>query len=248
VKNKLILVDIDQVVCDFVTPFCEWGNQVFGKNVSPEDVDCYDMFRLFGIPPQADGAAVEMFFASIPQIPEVPGAIEVLKMLAEDHEIWYVTARPTMAYGQTEDWLSRRGVLHRIVHCSSADKVRAINSMAKRGMQVVGMIEDNPHTAMEAANHWPVWLLDYPYNQEARHAGIRRVKDWPELVRGILEDKRTAPRLTMTEREYADVRFTEALLAYLGTLTKSPIQVEGKQMVSLPDGQLKLEVYLKAVS
>ena len=249
-KRGLLLVDIDQVVCDFVTPFCEWGNKVFGKDVSPADVDCYDMFKLFGIPDElAATFTIEAFFESNTPIPEVPGAVQGMKKLADEFRIWYVTARPRSATENTVMWMEDRGIRHRIIHCSSADKIKAVENFRRHEIPVRGMIEDNPDTAMEAAGQgWEVWLLDYPYNQEASHGCLTRVKDWPELVKRILETEDYAPGLTMSELEYTRARFMDELHRYLKALSGRPCEVEYQQVSKLPDGQLRLEFYLKVVS
>jgi uncharacterized HAD superfamily protein len=254
VKHGLLLVDIDQVVCDFVTPFCEWGNRMLGKDVSPADVDCYDMFKLFDIPEADSGRMLMAFFASGTEIPAVPGAVEGMKQLATRYRIWYVTARPRTANGVTVQWLNERGIAHRVIHCSSDGKVRAVNSLVTRGTNVTGMIEDNPAAALEAADSWPVWLLDYPYNREAEHPNVTRVKDWSALVASIMGSQED-PRLTMSEEEYAHARFADALRTYLKATLGQDTEVGYVQVVgddydpgTGEYGRCTLEVDLKVVN
>lgn len=252
-KRGLLLVDIDQVVCDFVTPFCEWGNKVFGKDVSPADVDCYDMFKLFDIPndPPLVQLMLETFFASDTAIPEIPGAVDGLTELASNFRIWYATARPKRTATKTVDWLSARGIAHRVVHCSSTDKTKLLVNLPKEGRYVKGIVEDNPETALLAAEKgYRVWLLDYAYNREAEHPLITRVSSWSELVRSIkaMDD---APQLTMSENEYSSARLGEALRQYLRPLI-GPCDVEFMRLseVATPraDKIFRFEVNMKVVS
>ncbi|MGI6657796.1 MAG: 5' nucleotidase, NT5C type [Dethiobacteraceae bacterium] len=88
------------------------------------------------------------------------GAAECLHMLAKEHELFYVTARPEWARQITEQWLRRNG-FPKAPLIMSCNKPKVI---AELGIDL--MLEDAPHEIRGLRKICRVIVRKAPYNTE----------------------------------------------------------------------------------
>lgn len=110
------------------------------------------------------------FFAGIPDDPVLPEGRAVVDRLARDHELIYLTGRPSSTRGETEAWLSRHGFPRaRLVMRSARDRRPArqtkpalLRDLTGDGRRVAVVVDDDPEVceALETAG-WPVLRADW---------------------------------------------------------------------------------------
>lgn len=90
-KTLRILVDMDGTIVDMLTPFCAWLKETHNVDLTPADIDDWDLIRC--VPPEVGYKVYDFFKQSVYRdLKPYPGAIETLKEWKEaGHEIVLVT-------------------------------------------------------------------------------------------------------------------------------------------------------------
>ena len=123
------------------------------------------------------------------EVNPVRNALESVKSLIEDHEIFIITSRPLIYKERTGKWVKKHlsDVPLTIIHSSDfhggqlKTKVEICKDL---GIQL--MIEDHKSYSLECANvNIKVILFDKPWNKDVKHKNIVRVKDWIEALKEI---------------------------------------------------------------
>lgn len=176
-------LDIDGVVADSFPVFVEELNKHYGKTVTK--LDNYDMTKVYNVPWDDiskffDDNMEYLFNAPKP----MKGAVEGIKsLLAQGHEIIYVTARNCGAEERvTLKWMKKNKIpYNKILFVGAASKTFAV-----REQRIDVFVEDFMGNALEiAAIGVPVLLLDAPYNQGKLPNGVIRCKDWSDILDNI---------------------------------------------------------------
>ncbi|AFM39607.1 hypothetical protein Desaci_0541 [Desulfosporosinus acidiphilus SJ4] len=177
-------VDIDGVVSDSYPYWMQELNRFFGKDI--KIITDYDIHKVFDVP-RSDmndffvGNSERLLY--MPNI--VPGAKEGIETLVkEGHEIIYVTARTSEEKDVTVRWLAKSEIPHEHVLFSGFNS--KVNLVKEWDIDV--FIEDYHVNAEEiAAIGVPVFLLTTSYNQncEVLPKGIKRCRNWEDIVEGI---------------------------------------------------------------
>jgi len=186
--NKLILVDVDNVMFDFNTPFYDWVEAE--KNLVPNGArnSSYRFEHLYGTTEAEMVAHVEEFSngENFGMLPPMPGAVEAI------------------------DHLKKAGyAFEAITACCDAPAVREAREKALRAtygisdIHYVGLgqnkfsmlskykpsfwVEDNLKNAMDGsmAGHY-TFLIDHEYNRGTER-GIHRVAGWADIEAAIAE-------------------------------------------------------------
>jgi 5'(3')-deoxyribonucleotidase len=187
-----ILVDVDNVLCNFTGPFVSVLNYTTGKhNITPDQVTDFD-FRSVASQRALEWAWTEVdntkgWCASLPALSGIDHQLRILR--SAGHEVVAVTAPRFGPYWMHEraQWLFDHGF----------GKNEAIFTHAKQCVTGDVFIDDSLENVQKwtAANQGLGILVDAPWNQhggksgfaEGAHNRTRRVKDLKEAV-DIIQD------------------------------------------------------------
>lgn len=178
-----ILLDIDGVAADFITPCLEAIFAYTGVRYAPARVIDWDIMKALNIP-DALGRAI---YASMERpglcrdIRPYPGAAEGIAQLRVFADVWAVTA-PFSG----DHWLPERDVWLRDVLGFKSDHILHVRSAAKPAIRGDVLVEDKVSTleAWAAAHRHGVGVLfERDYNR-GQWSGPT-VRSWPALVAAL---------------------------------------------------------------
>lgn len=166
-----ILVDIDGVLAEQVSPALDRYNAAHGANVLRSDIVTYNE--------PVDNTDIGAIIASVDvrDCPLIAGAREAMVQLCRRHHVMIVTARPVALMEPTEAWL----VHNRIPYhswMSTKDKSDAPGDV---------LIDDyTGHVAAFAAKGKRAILFDQPWNERDRvpHGAVRCC-GWGDVLKQI---------------------------------------------------------------
>lgn len=176
------LIDVDGVLCDFVSGYCELVHQITGRAYTLADVTDFG-FKSLGLTDYQRNRIVARLCEPgwVLTLGELPGAIDGVRAIeAAGNSVVFVTSpwrgHSTWAY-ERDHWLSQRFPNCRIIstnqkHCIDGDV----------------LIDDKPeHIEQWSAAHPDgVGLLwDAPYNRASFFG--RRVSDWSFILEFVRE-------------------------------------------------------------
>lgn len=200
-----ILLDQDQVLCQWTERVLEWFNRDYGTSIKITDVKDWGLAKTLG-------PAGRDFIRSCMRWPEfytrldpVPGAIEGTEwLLNRGHEVRIVTAVPAsagIAYHGKQQWLRDRMPFFELDWF--------VAHQLKWEVEGDLLLDDGPHNIkgfME--RNRKVAVFDCPWNKDV--VGTWRVRDWQhfkELIRHLEEEKEIQDEL---ESKRAHSMFDEA--------------------------------------
>jgi 5'(3')-deoxyribonucleotidase len=178
-----VLLDIDGVVCDFLTPFIAHINSAMGTSHKLEDMTQWDMYSSFNVPQD-----VREIVDSIIKTPgycdslkPLPGAVDGAKKLMEIADVYVVTSP-----WNSDTWESERRQWIRRYLGLGGDHV--INTRAKHVVAGDALIDDKDETLKRWAKCHPHglalrWLG--PANHLAHYNG-HSTCDWDRAIEIIL--------------------------------------------------------------
>lgn len=164
-KKLTIVIDLDAIIIDLLRPWLNWYNQIYGDNVTVDDIKTYHIEAH-----TSKVAKIEdlyKFFeehTNYANCPVLPGAAEGLLELREaGHDIIIATATA----GQTAHlkWpLARKAApwLHENDIMVGARKEKIMGDV---------FIDDAPKNIVKYRNAWPnshILTIAYPYNRDCR--------------------------------------------------------------------------------
>lgn len=183
-----ILVDVDGVCADFLGPVLDTIYEVSGTRYSREDVNGWNIEECLNLDRDDWAETVKEIqspgFAR--KLQPLPHAIESVKKLAQQHEVYFVTAdwrgSPTWVYDRNH-WLTD--------HFGALGK-RTVHTSQKHLISGNVLIEDKPGNihgwAVRQKGH--AILFDAPYNRnEQDRFYFTRVKSWYQALLAISEVK-----------------------------------------------------------
>ncbi len=161
-----ILVDMDAIVVDLLPVWLSRYNAEWDDNVQTADIYDYDTSKCV-----KSECGVKVFgYLNEPglftDLPEIPGAVKVLKRLHGDgHEITIVTApveAPT-CHGEKAVWLKN--------HMPFLNRKDLIAAHKKHHVHGDVLIDDSPANLRDYRIRWPqakTMAIGYPYNEVIR--------------------------------------------------------------------------------
>jgi uncharacterized HAD superfamily protein len=175
-------IDFDGTIADASSAKIRYALERFGVELTPELT-----MRPGGVPviglERYEAMVADIFGTELTlEFEPMPGALEVLRRLAAEHEIYVVTARLDHEVDLAARWLETRGVEVRGVrHTARGPKTDACRELG------LGLyLDDTPAELARLAEGGLceaglcAALLETPYNREDdRHAAVRLVPDWP---------------------------------------------------------------------
>ena len=172
-RRPVILLDVDDVLADFVGKLLAHYNADHGTTITPDQLTSWDMTTVCG-PQIYDYFAKPGMFGGVDLHP-CPGAVESVWRLADWCELWAVTSLPpaALAVGAARDraaWLARH-----------FPAIRGMVIASKKAC-VWGdaLIDDRP--ANLVGGPWRGILMDRPHNQD-HVGGEPRVHSWAQAER-----------------------------------------------------------------
>jgi 5'(3')-deoxyribonucleotidase len=195
-----ILIDMDGILADILTPWISEYNERFVENpaarLSSKDIIHFDIHKCTKSPAEDlriyDIIEQQGFFSKLKPI---TGAVEAIDKLALKHELVILsTANTPWCYGEKVQWLKW--------HFPMFNKKNTILTGAKH--MVVGdvLIDDSPQNAINYLNHHPkakVVGIEYPYNSaclsyehlfstDHKATAWSRIVDWVDWIVGLGDD------------------------------------------------------------
>lgn len=184
--NPRVLLDVDGVLADFLSPALDVVERLTGRKYSTEEMTTWDIFEIVGKEweqPFFEACNQPNFAANLTVY---PGAQEGVRRLQEIAEVYIVTSplnhNPTWTY-ERERWLRDHfDIPHgRIVHTS-----------AKHLCVGDALIDDRPYNVQKWAYGHPNGtglLWDAPWNRQDKVSGIR-VHGWNDVISIITQMKK----------------------------------------------------------
>lgn len=179
-----ILLDIDSTTFDTHSLSLRFVNKHFGTSYKSEDVDDWENPTRLAYDHNIWRWSPECFehpeFSCL--LAPLDGARSVVyRLLAQGHDVSFVTDRPAHMYELTRELLNRHGFRDVPVYFTQAPPVRNKITVAQElGMDTI--VEDSGKHALKLAKDGRrVLLLDYPYNRHVHHENITRVHSWKEI-------------------------------------------------------------------
>ena len=192
-SKKVIAVDIDEVLADFINYFVEYHNLTYKTQMTKDKVFSFSLHEVFEVSTEVIMERMIKFSEEghNAKIALVPGAKEGIDALAKKgYELHLVTSRPGAIKEVTEKWIEEHfpGKFTDLHHAFNPN-IHAKGSKKKKWeiCKEIGagvLIEDFLPNAMGCSeNGITVYLMDTPWNQQDDlPSNIIRVKSWMEIV------------------------------------------------------------------
>jgi len=187
---KKIAIDVDEVLYETLQAFIRFLREKKGIVKEYEDVRVYSLNKSFGITKEEEDTLHKIFhseFNSNPSILSlVEGAREGVRILAENYDIYFVSARSSDIFEKTKEAIERDFVKNPQIYFSGdlfkCQKKNKEEICKELGINLI--IEDNGlHSLKYAKKGMRVLLLDKPWNRGFSHENIIRFSDWREIVK-----------------------------------------------------------------
>lgn len=195
--KKIIAVDIDGVLADWVKSAVPRLNKILGTTLSINDDIAFDLHKAFGVPPKKMQWALEELYKdfSVLDLKPVRGAQKSIDELHEKYKLIAITAREKKFWNETEIWIKKYFDKEITVYFGTGQGKpfgggdHEDNKLALcRKYGVAYLIEDNPAEILAALETDTTPLcMAWPWNNQLKND--RRIirGDWRFLKLYILE-------------------------------------------------------------
>ena len=203
--KKIIGVDIDGVIAEFVEQLCIYYNQKYNILFKKEDFKTYNLWETLNISKEDTEEIIKTLkdINYFEQIRPVDGSLQSIRILKDSFKLILITSRQRYLYKQTIDWINRyfpncfSEIYFSYNHIEYNDieynPVRLEKTLltkiqtkadicVEKGVDI--MIEDSLEFSLECSERGiNVLLLDRPWNQSNNlPENIRRVYSWYEIL------------------------------------------------------------------
>lgn len=186
--------DIDDVLLESMRGYIEEWNKRFEKNLKFEEADEPHFWKKQGIDfKEAINFFDDFFEEKAYSLNFISNAKEAVLELSKNHEIIFVTSRPSRFGEKTKQFFEKHfpEISFKIFHSDE-------NNFSKTGKRKLDicleqeidlLIEDQLDYAAPCSSEGiPVFLFDRPWNQQGRNKnGLIRVSSWKEILEKIKE-------------------------------------------------------------
>jgi 5'(3')-deoxyribonucleotidase len=177
VRKKRLLVDVDEVLCNFQTSALQLMQELFGDDESLYNRDGWDIFAHLS---KEQRVLIHERIAApgyCYNLAIMEGAREGIELLRQEYQVVACTRpypSPTWVYERT-NWL--------IDHFSFTDHT-IINTAAKFMVRGDALIDDNPHNVTEWQSEHPqgigiLWSI--PNTEKMKEYDSLRARSWEEV-------------------------------------------------------------------
>lgn len=172
-----LLVDVDEVLCDFQTPALDLMATVTGRRYRPEDFDVWDIFTVLNEEQKKVCFAMferQGFCAGLRPYPEAIEAIRELRSFIHVVAVTTPQHARNWTYERTE-WLKE--------HFDFSPK-DVIYTSTKHRVKGAGLLDDNPSHVEGWAKKHPegAAMLWHILNTRNLGKGLTRVRSWAEVI------------------------------------------------------------------
>lgn len=167
-NRSTVIVDMDCIIVDFFTPLLDEYYSRTGELVCVSAFKSWDMDKYVRDPKTLYAIFHEQGFFS--KLQPLPGAIEALKAIKENHDVVIATS-PSSDYSAAEKKAWCRDYLSFV---DAKDVFIGSNKFRIKGDV---LIDDAVHNAQAYRSHWPqalIMTLPYAYNVE--HNGVYDIR------------------------------------------------------------------------
>lgn len=186
-------IDLDDVLADMMPVLLTYHNDVYGTTLTKDDIWSY---RFWDVLQVSQEEAIKRVFdfersSRMLTILPLPGAVQAVETLGDNHELSIITARDSEFAESTKHWLARHfpdvfSGIHFANHYSSTSTPRSKGDICKEiGIEV--MIDDSFSNVVSCHGVCQSTLLfDAPWNvHEQLLDGMHRVASWHDIVEKI---------------------------------------------------------------
>lgn len=187
-------LDLDDVIIDINRSIREFLKDVYGLSVTLEDHKTFDFHTTWECTPTEAMNRVFEFYESdyMNDIPPIPGSIEAVTSLLDNHEIHFVTSRPHAIEEKTRHWVNTHfphhsPSIHHTNQFTPAGNPKVNKSDVLKDLGISIMVEDSPYNIQDiSSNNIHVLMYTRPWNQNVEASEhITRVNDWNDVLRFI---------------------------------------------------------------
>ena len=186
---KNIGFDLDDVLLNFSDTLRIHYNNRFEKNFEREDMTTFYLEEVWGISVEEVHKILDDFYYHDDHINSLPieGAVEAVKKLAENNDLYIITAKPDSLEQKTLEWVEKyfAGAFKNIHFANHTDKERKCKkSEICKELKIDIFVDDSLHNAEDVAGVGiPVLLPDTPWNQTDKLPPlVTRVYSWEEII------------------------------------------------------------------
>ena len=187
-----IEVDLDEILADYLSAVIEFHNKKYHTALKKSDFFSYRFWEVWGGNREEAIQKVYDFYQTpeFKNVQPVAGAIEAIKKLKENHDLFIITSRTDDLLAETKEWIDKhfKDLFAQIVltnHYSQTGESRKKSDFCD-SLQIDIFIDDSPEYAQECFDgKRKVFLFDYPWNQDLNMPGITRVSGWAEALKMI---------------------------------------------------------------
>lgn len=176
-----LVVDVDGVIADQVSPVLERLNKIYRLNVTKDQIKRWDEpIADTDIKTEIEKSLLDKKF--VLSLKLIDNAREALNQLAEEHEIIIATNRAPVVDQVTQEWLKKNGIpYHHYVNTSTSGKGTIVGDI---------LIDDYPGNVLEFSAKGRLGILfEQPWNEydpliesAIAQGRIIRAHGWIEVV------------------------------------------------------------------
>lgn len=184
-------IDVDEVLVEHLDAFLDYHNYTYGTKIQKKDMFSYSFEKVIGETEQDTRKKLLHFFKTdfFHNMKPIAGAREAIALLAKEHQLSAITARPSVLLEQTEQLIATQ-----FPYFSNITLTNQWHGVGKKisksevciEKKITIMVDDSLTHAMDCASRGiHVLLADfgYPWNQTPElPENIKRVHSWKEIV------------------------------------------------------------------
>lgn len=182
-------IDLDDVLGDTMPALLEFHNSVYNTNLKKDEIFSYDFVDIFGGSHEENTKKVYDFYKTphFENITPVENAVEAIKKLKKDHELFIITSRQDLIINETEKWVDKH-FSNMITDVYFASHYYGGNNKRKsdfcNALNVDVFIDDHFAYATECVSpNRKVILFRQPWNEKKDvPAEIYRVSGWKDIL------------------------------------------------------------------
>ncbi len=186
-----IVVDIDEVMANFLEQFIQFQEKKYGRTIQFENYTSYSLKDFFGVSEEEELKQIYEFYTTefFKKIKPMPNSKESLeKLKGQGHRLFVVTARQNHIAKETINWVKIHypNIFEDIIITNEGEKTasyeKKVDVCTTIGAEII--IEDSFKNASEAAREgMKAILFNKPWNQREQDCeGIFRVNSWEQAL------------------------------------------------------------------
>ncbi len=188
-KKKLfnIGIDLDDTIWDYQSLFFKFYNDKFGTSHDPKFLFSYSLEDFFELSREKarnllDEFAMHKDFRCLPLL---DGAKEAIEKLRKNHNLFFITARPPKRKNPTKECFFNHFGYFGKIYFLGEEPFSHFKTKGKicKNLGIHFMIDDNLENLRSCKEEGiKSFLIDKPWNRGKKIEGIKRVKNWEEIL------------------------------------------------------------------